>query len=1000
MDLARRLILLGALVPGHLLAADEGVLTGRVTDQTGGVIAGAVVEVSRPGVRPQRAKTDGSGVYRIRGLAPAVYAVTVVKERFSPYGNGAVAVSAGTTTLDVELALAPVEEKLTVEEDRGLSTDPAANAGAIVIKGKDLESLPEDPDELAEALQALAGPSAGPNGGQIFIDGFTGGRLPPRATIREIRMNANPFSAEYDRLGFGRIEILTRPGSDRFRGQLSFGFNDEVLNSRNPFATNRPPFQRRDFSGNLSGPIATGKASFFLHATRVDVDDNDLVHATVLGPDLVPVPFAQAVLTPQHRTNLNPRVDYQIDDANTLVVRGSFSESRRPKAGIGEYSLPSRAYQLTSRQLSLQLTETAIIRKKVVSETRFQYQRDRREQVAESAEPTLQVLDAFTGGGSQVGRSHSIEERWELANVTSWTLGKHSFRAGARLRVVRLDDVSRQNFGGTLTFGGGLGPQLDANDQVVRGDGGRPVMVPLTSLERYRRTVVFQAQGLSPAEVAALGGGPSQLRIAGGDPQAGLTQWDVAPFVQDDWRVNGALTVSFGLRYEVQNHISSPLDFAPRLAFAWSPGPVAAGARPKTVIRGGFGVFYDRFGEDLVLQAERYDGVSQQQFLVTDPAVLGRIRFDGGSVTGVPSADTLTGFSLPQTTRRIAAGVETPYTLSASLSLERQLGSTLTFSAILVTSRVRRMLRSRNVTAPDPGGVRPPGATGTVYEYESTGRLNQDQMILGVNTTPGGGRRFSVFARYLLGWAKSDTDGAGSFPSNPQDPGVDYGWAGIDVRHRFILGGSVTLPWRVQLNPFVILSTGRPFNITTGRDNNGDTVFTDRPAFATDAAKPGVVSTPWGLLDPNPAPGQPSIPRNYGRGPGMALVNLRVAKTLGLGPKTGEAAPPGVPGRGPGGPMGPVPGGGRPGGDGGGRGAFGGFGEASGHRYSLTVSLSVSNLLNHVNAGPPVGNLSSPLFGKSTSTAGFGFGFGPGGGGGGGGSAGNRRVELQARFGF
>jgi hypothetical protein len=166
------------------------------------------------------------------------------------------------TVLDVQLVLAPVEETVTVKSPNPpLSLEPQNDAGAIVIKGADLDALPDDPDEMAEALQALAGPAAGPNGGQILIDAFTGGRLPPKSAIREIRLNANPFSAEYDRRGFGRIEIFTKPGSDRLRGDTNFRFNDDALDSRNPFAPNRAPYQRREWGGTLSGPLVAKEAS-------------------------------------------------------------------------------------------------------------------------------------------------------------------------------------------------------------------------------------------------------------------------------------------------------------------------------------------------------------------------------------------------------------------------------------------------------------------------------------------------------------------------------------------------------------------------------------------------------------------------------------------------------------------------------------------------------------------------------------------------------------------
>jgi hypothetical protein len=249
-------------------------------------------------------------------------------------------------------------------------------------------------------------------------------------------------------------------------------------------------------------------------------------------------------------------------------------------------------------------------------------------------------------------------------------------------------------------------------------------------------------------------------------------------------------------------------------------------------------------------------------------------------------------------------------------------------------------------------------------------------------------RTLTLFTRYFLGRARSDTDGAFSFPADQYDLDAEYSYAGFDVRHRFILGGSVRLPGNVRVNPFVIFSSGRPFNITTGRDNNGDTVFTDRPAYATDPNKPGVVQTQWGPLDPNPAPGQTIIPRNLGRGPSFLMLNLRVNKTIAFGkPPDGAGAdiPP---------PPGPPRG---PGGRGGFRGPGGGgfFGGDSDGRPSITFSIAAQNILNRVNPGTPIGNLGSPYFGQSLSSAG---GFGPGGGGGT--AAGNRRIELEIRFGF
>ena len=992
-----------------------GSLRGQVLDELGGAIVGASVTViDGKGVEKSVVTNDG-GSYTINGLAPGKYTVRAINAGFAMSETPDIEITSGKATqLDVTLKVAIEEQKVTIAADnRELSTEPENNAGAVVLKGDDIEALPDDPDDLAAALQALAGPSAGPNGGQIFVDGFTGGRLPPRASIREIRINSNPFSAEYDRLGFGRIEILTRPGTDRYRGQVSFNFNDDALNSRNAFADTRPPIQTRQYGGNFGGPLLKRKASFFVDFDKRDIDDESLIVAQVLDENNNIVDFIATAPIPSRRTSFSPRIDYQINPNHTLIARYNYTKNTR-LTGVGGFSLPTRAYDAENSEQSIQFTETAIINKTIVNETRFQFEHQTSKQNADNSIFTLEVQDAFTGGGSQVGQAHTDTNNWELTNNTSFALANHALKLGARIRSVDITQFSPQNFGGTYTFfGGGVGPNLGPDDTPIAGTG------LITSIERYRRTQVFLAQGLTGAQIRALGGGASQFRLSSGNPETKVSQWDFGGYAQDDWKLRPNFTLSLGLRYENQKNIDSNLNFAPRLGFAWSPG----GQQAKTVFRGGYGVFYERVSESLTMTALRLNGVNQQQFTVQNPDFFPLI----------PTPEQLVTFSVPGSVYQLEKGLQAPYTLQAVFSVERQLPRNMTVAASYINVRTLHVLRTRQLNAPLPGtfipgvpesGVRPlncsdfippdinPSTRCNIFGYESSGRYNQNQFIVNFNSRFA--RNATLNAYYVLGKANSDADGIGSLPANPYDLSTEYGRASGDIRHRFVMTGNFRAPWGISLNPFVIVQSGRPFNITLGRDINGDTLNTERPTLAPAGADCSdtinIKCTPYGNFKLTFAPGDVMIPRYFAEGPGSTTVNMRVSKTWSFGSEGGSNAQnrqdnQRPDGQRPGGIMGGgMAGRGAPGAGGPGRGGFGGpggggpgggfGGGGSNGRYNLTFSLNFNNILNHTNLANPVGNLGSRLFGQSTSTAG---GFG---GFGGGNPAYNRRIDAQVRFSF
>src|SRR4030095_11179131 len=483
------------------------------------------------------------------------------------------------------------------------------------------DALPDDPDELAAALQALAGPSVGPNGGQIFVDGFSGNNLPSKDSIREIRINQNPFAAENDQPS-GRIDILTRPGTDKLRGGASFNFNDESLNSRNPFAissSKRTPFQIRQYNFNLNGPLVKRKASYFVEFNRNETDDNELIRATVLDSSFNQVQVGQGFLVPRRNTSFSPRFDYAINTNNTLVARYNFFRFRAENQGVGGFTLPERGFDVVSTQQNIQITETAVLNPTTINEVRFQYTHGKNENVGNLLVPALNVNSSFNSGGSQVGHSINTRDSWELNNFTAIQRGSHAIKFGGRVRHAGVDDTSPTNNGGTCTFNGGFG---------------------LTSIQRYQRTLQLQQQGLTPAEIRAAGGGASSFSINAGNPFADVSQTDYGVYVQDDWRYRPNITLSYGLRYETQTNTHSKYDFAPRVAVAWSPGAANSAKPPKMVIRFGTGFFYNRFGEGQTLTANRFNGVNVLQTSITEPIFT-------DPVTRQPVAPTLAQQQLP-----------------------------------------------------------------------------------------------------------------------------------------------------------------------------------------------------------------------------------------------------------------------------------------------------------------------------------------------------------------
>ncbi len=915
-------------------------LRGTVLDPSGAAIVGAQVSLIAAH-RSQQTLSSPDGRYNFDNLRPGTYSIEARAKGFDIFRLDRIALSAGESKqVDLKLSIAVGKEEVTVAgQNQQVGVGGDQNASATIIRGSALNALSDDPNELQSELETLAGPAAGPSGGEIYIDGFAGGKIPPKSSILEVRVNQDPFSAAYDRLGYGRIEIITKPGSQKFRGSISAGGNPSAVNTANPLVANQPSYYQYTIAGDISGPISKS-AAYYFNGYRLFFENQNIVDA--LNPADLTSSIREAIPAAVSQLSLSPRLDVQFGAANTLSIRDSFYRTYLTGQGVGALNLPSLAASILSEENALQVGETFLVNPHFVNETHTQWSHIINHQEPVNDTPDVTVQGAFTSGGSSAGSQRDVQNNFELQNYSTATAGNQTLRFGTRLRLYDDSSYSTANQNGTYTFQTAQGYQT-----------GQP--------SQYSAAVIA-------------------------NPMAKVMLFDGALYVQDDWKMKPGFGVGFGLRFEGQNRIHDHNDWAPRVAIAWSPG-LRAGTAPKTIIRAGYGWFYNRFlvpnsfagsfsGTPYIMQAIHNNGINQTSYFVPNP------QFFDPSAAVPPAVLENIGSSTPSI-QTIAPHFHAALDMQTGVGVDRQIakGITANITYLYTQGDHHYLTNLANAPAFDPGSytITGPEPAEFNYQFQSGGFYRQNQLIFTANVQL---KRFIFTGTYLINEAKSDTQGVNYVPSVAANPGFDYGRAIFGYRQRLTFLNSYSGPWGIVYASLLTAQSGVPYNLTIGNDLTGNNEFNARPTIGTCGAA-GVVATQYGCLDTDPAGKDETIaPFDLGTGPANIVYHVRLSKVVGVGPRI-KTAGEGQTFR---------AGGGNVSSQGIGNGtAAVRLDQTAPRRFNLTFVIGATNVFNIVNWGTPNGVLLSPLFGKTQSLAGGAFAY-P--------TPGNRAINFQTTFSF
>jgi hypothetical protein len=858
------------LAPADAAAQSAATVRVTVVDPSGAVIVGARIEMrpaTPPGAAAVIAESSARGDATFTLVDPGRYALHVESPGFEPADVRDLRVRSGDNSRTVRLQIAKFAETVQVNRDpRERASDPRGDAFSTILGQAEINELPDDPDQMEQVLKDMAGPGA-----VLRLNGFRGGRLPPKDQIAQIRFRRNMFAADAHEPGFMAIDVTTKPGLDNWRGSTNLGFRDDVLSARNAFAPEKGDERNSRLALSLTGPLWKKHTSLSLSVDGTNAYDSKTIVAQT--PDGY---FNDMVQRPTDTMNGSARVEHALTKTQLLRVEGQRNHTANDNLGVGDYDLIDRAYRQVRDEDVFRASIAGSIRKALFNEFRFQWRAQDILYAPASRAPAVLVLNAFNAGGAQLDGGQSITQI-EIADDLDIARGKHAMRTGALLERGAYDTFEYRNAGGTFTFSG-----LDAYNA----------------------------------------GRPTTFTRNAGDPRVTTEQVQSALYFQDDYRATKSLTLSGGVRQEYQTHIGG-VHLGPRGGAVWSPF-----RNGKTTIRGGAGFFFDWFDAQLYQQAVQLDGSHQQIQTIVDPGYPNPLL--GSSAVVLPNGRV-----------QIASALDQPLLKEANIAVEQQLPHGLRVNTMYIRRRGANAMRGVNINAPRADGTRPDPSAGTITDIQSTASSSFDALNIGVNLA-NPERRVFVALNYQLSRSLNDTDSPLAVAADANNLAAERGPAQFDARHRLM--GFTNFPLftrRLIMGWSYRVQSALPYNITTGHDDNGDTISNDRPAGVT---------------------------RNTARGSTTVDISARLAWRIGLGSAPAAA---------PAGPqvrivragsdtnvLGDMPGG------------------DTNKRYTIELYTQVFNLLNHTNAINFSGVLTSPFFGQATSAA-------P-----------PRRFEVGARLGF